>query len=126
MAWSSQARAAAAGVKRTGAVTAQDRALGVVCAASWANCPSRDLSGPAAGMPQYCWRHEPDAVAVDRAVSGDRPPRLSPPELTEAIRRLARLGLSASQIAARCGVTPALFTGMSRRTAYALRDPCGR
>ncbi|MGW6535395.1 helix-turn-helix domain-containing protein [Streptomyces sp. NPDC055051] len=56
----------------------------------------------------------PDEIAVERAVSGDPPARLTPRERAAAVRQLNRRGYSASQIAERVGCTP--------RTVYRIRS----
>lgn len=57
---------------------------------------------------------EPDEVAIERAVSGDAPERLTPGERAAAVRRLDRRGLSAAEIAER--------VRCSRRNVYYLRS----
>ncbi|MGW3376164.1 helix-turn-helix domain-containing protein [Streptomyces hydrogenans] len=56
----------------------------------------------------------PDDVAIDRAVSGDPPARLTPRERAAAVERLMRHGYSARQTAER--------VGCSLRTVYRIRS----
>ncbi|MFC8272336.1 helix-turn-helix domain-containing protein [Streptomyces sp. NPDC057271] len=56
------------------------------------------------------WRNHgvlaaPDESAVERAVRGDKPPRLTPRERLAAVSRLDRRGLSARQVAEHIGCT---------------------
>ena len=60
---------------------------------------------------------EPDAVAIDRAVAGDPPERLTPRERQAAVLQLTRQQLPASVIAER--------VGCSRRTVHRLRNKAG-
>ncbi|MEU6979650.1 helix-turn-helix domain-containing protein [Streptomyces sp. NPDC046371] len=68
---------------------------------------------------RQCWRTEPDPpdppdpVAIDRAVAGDPPERLSARERAAAVARLDARGLSAEQVAERIRCTP--------RTVYRIR-----
>ncbi|MDF2708152.1 MAG: hypothetical protein K0R62_3804 [Nonomuraea muscovyensis] len=67
-----------------------------------------------------CWYRRnyapatPDEIAVDRAVMGDTPTRLTPRERTAAVQRLDRRGLSARQIAEHVGCT--------KRTVHRIRN----
>lgn len=80
------------------------RLLGVVCAVT--HCAMPVWGGAAAVWgPAYCLTHDPDEVAVERAMAGDRSVTLWPHERDLAIARLARSGVSDPQIAARLGVT---------------------
>lgn len=49
---------------------------------------------------------EPDEMAIERAVAGDPPERLTPRERAEAVRRLTGRGVSAEEIAARVRCSP--------------------
>jgi DNA-binding NarL/FixJ family response regulator len=57
---------------------------------------------------------EPDEMAIERAVSGDAPERLTPRERAAAVRQLDRRGLSAAEIAER--------VRCSERNVYYLRS----
>jgi DNA-binding NarL/FixJ family response regulator len=56
----------------------------------------------------------PDEIAVDRAVMGDPPPRLTPREREAAVQRLDRRGLTARQIAE--------HVGCAKRTVHRIRN----
>jgi DNA-binding NarL/FixJ family response regulator len=62
-----------------------------------------------------------DPVAVERAVSGDRPARLHPAELHLAIAELVRQGCSYSEAARRLGVAKRTVE-RHRRVDRDLRD----
>ncbi|WP_282696304.1 helix-turn-helix domain-containing protein [Streptomyces sp. CC208A] len=49
---------------------------------------------------------QPDEIAIERAIAGDPPPRLTPRERAAAIQQLSRHGYSARQIAERLRCTP--------------------
>jgi DNA-binding CsgD family transcriptional regulator len=57
--------------------------------------------------------YSPDPAAIERAVAGYPPDRLTPRERTAAIQKLTRLGLSAPLIAER--------VGCSQRTVHRAR-----
>lgn len=57
---------------------------------------------------------EPDEMAIERAVAGDPPERLTPRERAAAVRALNRRGLSAQEIAVRVSCSP--------RNVYYLRS----
>ncbi|MEU2073596.1 helix-turn-helix domain-containing protein [Streptomyces sp. NPDC013489] len=59
----------------------------------------------------------PDEVAIDRAVMGNPPARLTPRERATAIRRLDARGLSARQIAERIGCSQRTVHRVRTRTA---------
>ncbi|MFC8008717.1 helix-turn-helix domain-containing protein [Streptomyces cinereoruber] len=56
----------------------------------------------------------PDEVAIDRAVQGDPPTRLTPRERAAAVHRLDAQGLSARQIAEQ--------VGCAQRTVHRIRN----
>jgi hypothetical protein len=89
------------------------RRRGCVCPVDWGS-PFRRPSAQRTYVPgRVINRHgprrstvlEPDEVAVDRALGGDRSLRLAVTERDAAIDRLDRYGLSAQQIAHRLGIT---------------------
>lgn len=57
---------------------------------------------------------EPDEMAIQRAIAGDPPERLTPRERAAAVRALTRQGLSAEEIAGRVRCSP--------RNVYYLRS----
>lgn len=57
---------------------------------------------------------EPDEMAIERAVAGDPPERLTPRERAAAVRRLSKRGLSAEEIAEHVRCSP--------RNVYYLRS----
>ncbi|MFE5895862.1 helix-turn-helix domain-containing protein [Streptomyces sp. NPDC056488] len=61
----------------------------------------------------------PDEVAIDRAVMGDPPTRLTPRERAAAVHRLDAQGLSARQIAEQVGCTQRTVHRIRNRTAAA-------
>lgn len=63
---------------------------------------------------------EPDEAAIERAVYGDTPVRLSPRERRQAIVRLGRRGFSAAEIADRLGCSTRTVFRVRRRVGGAL------
>ncbi|MEU3426624.1 helix-turn-helix domain-containing protein [Streptomyces gardneri] len=59
----------------------------------------------------------PDEIAVDRAVMGEPPARLTPRERQAAVQRLDRRGLTARQIAECIGCTPRTVHRIRNRAA---------
>jgi DNA-binding NarL/FixJ family response regulator len=59
-----------------------------------------------AGFQRACWGVEPDEIAVERALGGDRPAVLAAADRLEVVRIATARGESAAQIAARLRVSP--------------------
>lgn len=110
------------------------RAAGCVCPLAWGQPyrpprprPQRNyyVRGRSANLrgPHRCTVTEPDVIAVERFVGGDRSLTLAKVERDAAIDRLDRYGYSATQIALRLGVTQRTVT--RRRAERRRSEPVG-
>lgn len=69
------------------------------------------------GFPPFDWHAEPDEIAVERTLRGDRPARLAPAERLEVVRVATARGESAAQIARRLRMSERTVTRYRARLA---------
>lgn len=84
-------------------------------ARSYGYCTTHSRNFLATGDPLVPPSRAVDPVAVERAVAGEPAGRLTVAEKEEAVRRLDRMGVGSSQIAARVGFASRNSVGALRR-----------